>query len=680
MRIPMLVLLAAALTSALASGTPLPGDPPRKDLVRIELVSPAQARDLDRLGVVVNDVRSDFCVAEATPELVQRLGALGYHVTTLTENITGVYQRNSLTRAVDGRYLTYQEYVDTMNAMATGNPGICRLETLALSAAGNQVLVMKVSAHPGIEDTLPQVYFEANVHGDEKIGWAVAFEFLKYLVGRYGTDSQVTNLVNSRAIWINPMLNPDGYISGYRENGHSVDMNRNWGWMWGEEIEPGSSAMSESEIAGDARLLWQHPFVTFVSYHAGTECIPYPWSYTDYDTIPERHAIDWLSAGYSARGNGYQYGQGSVVMYYINGSSKDFGYGTLGEMSWSIEVNYTKTPPASEIDTTFRRNRDAMLFFCHAAGLGIHGLVTDSATGQPLHAQVWLEPADWPGYTNPANGVFHRFCLPGTYSLVFACPGYETKRVDSIVVTATDSSVSLHVQLAPRADAPLFGFQVTACSAVTITANRTYPVRALGLHDSSGFEVDNNRWIVVDMERPIHNGPGNDFSVFLTSGSAAIKAANDWAGPWTTVGSASSPSTDFDLGATGLDSARYIMVQAAGSCVLDAIEGVQNSGVSERRPQGPLRSPQTASLSVIPAVVSQSANIVCTPPPEGDLLLGIYDAQGRRLTTIRLAAGIGQVGLLTRTPAGRMLGNGVYFVRPLSAPEAAIRARFAVAR
>lgn len=637
--------------------------PAREDLVRIEILSPVQAKDLDRLGVVIDQVHGDYCIAEASPDLLARVSALGYKYATITENISRVYYENSLTKSRFGRYLTYQEFVDTMNVMAVNNPSICHLETLATTTTGKYLLAMKVSDNAGTDENEPVIFWDANTHGDEKIGWAVAYEFLKYLLSNYGSNPEVTYLVDNREIWICPMFNPDGYANSSRYNANGTDMNRNWGWMWGEEAAPGNAVMGERETRGLASKLFNMPVTIWVSYHAGTEMIPYPWSYTDYDTIPENHAIDWLSAGYSSRGNSYQYGQGSVVMYLINGSTKDLGYGTMGAMAWSIEVNYTKTPPASEIDPTFVRNRDAQLWFCRMAGHGIQGLVTDSLTGLPLRAQVWLNPGNWPSYSERTNGDYHRFALPGTYSITVAAPGYASKTISNVVVPDTgDSTVTVDIQLPATSHQPLFGFQVIACSCVAYGANRTCPVRALGTHDGDAYTLDNGKWIVLDMDKPIRNDSGNDFTIYRSSGTGAatVKAANDWAGPWTTVGTANGAQTSFDLGSAGLDSARYLYLKASGSFGFDAVEADQFSGVTENRP-APEYMSHTSHLShvllVTPGIVTGMARITCEPAPAHPLNLSIFDIQGRKVIRVGLKQG------QTQLPLGQGLRPGVYYLR-----------------
>jgi hypothetical protein len=579
--IALVFLVCAALGQAGPDWT----EPPRQDLVKVDIAGPEQAQALERLGIVVNSVQPVYCIAEATPDQLRRLAGLGFKFAVLEENVSAKYYRNSLTKSTDGQYLTYAQFRDTMSIIAANNPTICKLETLGTSYNGNLLLLMKVSDNPQVNENEPEVFFDASVHGDEKIGWAVAFEFLKYLVRNYGSDPEVTYLVNNREIWVMPMTNPDGYVSNSRYNGHNVDCNRNWGWMFGEEFAPGAAPYSEPEIAAALQFFRRHPVATAVSFHAGTEMLSYPWSFTTYDSAPEAAHLRWLSQGYSTRGNSYPYGQGSIVMYLINGSSKDYCYGALGEMAWSIEVHATKTPPASQIDTTFGRNRRAMLFLCRQAGHGVHGTVTDSVTGLPLRAQVWLAPLPvtpfaWQSYSDAQFGDFHRYAFPGTYNITVRCPGYDDKTVTNVVVpNSGDSSVTVNVALKPAPAAPLYANTFVACSCITVlSANRTYPTRALGIHDGNAYQVDPSHWLVLDFDRMVRNLGGNDLTVYRASGIGVCTAyaALNWAGPWTRLGIASSAQSYFDLGSVGMDSARFVRFKAgpANAFMLDAVEAV----------------------------------------------------------------------------------------------------------
>jgi hypothetical protein len=634
--------------------------PPRLDLVQVEIKDISQVKVLDNTGFIINQVRDGYVVGEASPTLIENLSHQGYEITLLQEDISGVYFNNFMSKDSRGRYLTYTEYIDTMNVMATNNPTICKLETLGYSYQNRLVLAMKISDSVNLDENEPAVYFDGNTHGDEKIGWAVCYEFIKYLLMNYNWDPIVTNLINNREIWVVPMINPDGYVNNVRYNGHNVDLNRNYGWMWGNESQCGSDACSESEVMSFINLFLKHPFAIYTTYHAGDSIISYPWSYTDYDTAPEKFLLNYLSAGYSSRDNHYPYGQGSVVMYYINGSSKDLVFGFGGEMGWSIELCNTKTPPASNIDSKFNINREAMLWLCHKAGQGIQGSVYDSLTGQPLFAQIWVQNRNWLSYTSPTNGDFHRFYLPGTYNLIFKCLGYKDDTVPVVVPNTGDSTVYLNVAMVRDSNNLLnYGMRVMSTRYVTISSNRTYPTRALGLHDSIGFSVDNTKWIVIQMSEPILNMIGNDFTVFRSSGSgtAAVKVSNNWKGPWTTVGTANAARTSFDISASGLDTARYVRLDATGTFGLDAIEkyylisGIENSSDN-------LLSMQDLKIKVYPSIATNYLKISSSHSLYKDIIFTVYDITGRNVKTFSLSKGEKQTIINLKN-----LQSGVYFIK-----------------
>ena len=95
--------------------------------------------------------------------------------------------------------------------------------------------------------------------------------FMNYLLDHYGTDPMVASLVNSPQSFFIPCINPDGYkynrtdfvsLGGGmwrkkppRNNGdgsYGVDLNRNWGLMWGLDNEGSSSWPGDETYRGTA--------------------------------------------------------------------------------------------------------------------------------------------------------------------------------------------------------------------------------------------------------------------------------------------------------------------------------------------------------------------------------------------------------------------------------------------
>jgi protein MpaA len=114
------------------------------------------------------------------------------------------------------------------------------------------------------------------VHGDERAGIAVAKLLASWSVPR-GT-----------ALWIVPVLNPDGAATGTRQNSRGVDLNRNFPYRWralgtrGDQQYSGVRALSEPEARAARALIlrvrpqisiWFHQPLGLVDLSGGSPAI-----------------------------------------------------------------------------------------------------------------------------------------------------------------------------------------------------------------------------------------------------------------------------------------------------------------------------------------------------------------------------------------------------------------------
>ncbi|UCG85399.1 MAG: hypothetical protein JSW71_15895 [Gemmatimonadota bacterium] len=106
---------------------------------------------------------------------------------------------------------TYAEVVEYLRQVVRAYPGITRLHTIGQSFEGRDLLVLEVT-NQSTGDALdkPGFWMDGNLHASEVMGAEVCLKNIDVLVRQYGNDPFVTNLVDTRAIYIMPKLNPDG--------------------------------------------------------------------------------------------------------------------------------------------------------------------------------------------------------------------------------------------------------------------------------------------------------------------------------------------------------------------------------------------------------------------------------------------------------------------------------------
>jgi hypothetical protein len=390
-------------------------------------------------------------------------------------------------------YHSYEEIIALADSLAENYPEVCRKILFGTSLGGRQLAALEISDSVTTDEGEPKILFDGGCHGDEIGGSENLIRFARDLCTRYGTDSLVTDLVNTREIWLYLMVNPDGRVNLSRFNGAMVDINRDYGYMWNGA--GGSPAVfSQPETRGVRTCMEQRPYSLYISYHSGFQQAAYPWAYRQ-DPAPDIPNLYTLAMRYSASSlySGLAYGQSYNIMYQAHGMSVDYFYGTTGQACFTMEISTNKQPPDPE--TYYAWNYPAMLEMIREAGWGVSGSVQDSLTGQPISAAVWVD-FFFPVSTGEA-GDFHKFLLPGVHTLRVAANGYKTRAVAAFAVPQ-QGSVPLEIKLVP--DSGLFGMRV--CSVSIPGDNPSDPAwtpGSLEAPDQSQYSLGVNGWIVLDL-------------------------------------------------------------------------------------------------------------------------------------------------------------------------------------
>ncbi|MEI6433851.1 MAG: M14 family zinc carboxypeptidase [Bacteroidota bacterium] len=503
--------------------------------------------------------------AYLVPQELERLKKTNLKYEITIDDLNKHYERFWDNPLVPSGYYTYEQIIAIADSLVANFPGICKKEIWGSSIGGRQLAALKISDNVNTDEPEAEIMFDGGIHGDEVGGSQNVIMFARNLCLGYGSDPAITDLVNDREIWLYLMVNPDGRASMSRYNNNGVDCNRDNGYMWdGEGFSP--SAFSQVETKALRNGILDNQFAVYTNYHSGTEIISFPWSYRannprDFQHLNQLAGIYSSTSGYPG---GMQYGQGYNIMYAINGSTKDFQYGSLGNVGWSIEISLDKQPPASQIGYYYNANKPAMLEIIKRCAWGVSGIITDSLTGEPVRANVWVSNY-YPVFTDPVVGDYHKYILPGTYSIQVTANGYKSKTITGVTVPA-QGTIQTNFQLTP--DTGWYAYKMMSCR---IPGNNFgdegYTPGCIGKPDNVPYSLGRNGWVILDMGDTIYDGPGVDFKVFQAGTQTknfTVSGGNSQDGPFTVIGTGSG-STSFDIGPSLLGKIRYIQVKDNGS-------------------------------------------------------------------------------------------------------------------
>ncbi|TWP53327.1 carboxypeptidase [Lentzea tibetensis] len=229
----------------------------------------------------------------------------------------------------------------------------------------------------------PRFFVMGQLHAREITTGDMAWRWIDHLVAGYGTDSQVTSLLDTTEVWVVPIANPDGVDivqSGgsspklQRKNANNtngnctssgqigIDLNRNTSSHFGgtgtstnpcNETYKGPSADSEAETKA-LQSLWRSLYPdkratgdtapaandtrgVVVSMHSYSNLVLFPWGWSTQDSGNDA-PLRTMAKDMAQLAGGWQYGQPGEVLYNAAGATDDWVYDDLGVASFVWEI------------------------------------------------------------------------------------------------------------------------------------------------------------------------------------------------------------------------------------------------------------------------------------------------------------------------------------------------------
>ncbi len=350
-------------------------------------------------------------------------------------------------------YPTYEAYIDLMYQFEQNYPDLCDVFSIGNSEEGRSLLFAKISKNDNEQENEPRFLYTSTMHGDETAGYVLMLHLIDYLLSNYGTDIKITHLLDNMEIWINPLANPDGAYAGgnnsiygaTRFNANGVDLNRNY-----PDPEDGQHPDGnpwQPETIEFMELADSIVFVMGANFHSGAEVFNYPW-----DTWAQLHADDdwWQYVGREWADTVHKYGPPGYFTGFDNGITNGYEWysisgGRQDYMNYfyhcrevTLEISNTKILPESLLSDYWEYNYHSFLNYIEQALYGITGTVTDSITGDPLAASIFIEGHDVDGSwvkTDQLYGHYFRPLFEGMYqNITFSASGYESKTINQVQV------------------------------------------------------------------------------------------------------------------------------------------------------------------------------------------------------------------------------------------------------
>ncbi|MBE1533850.1 M14 family metallopeptidase [Actinomadura algeriensis] len=387
-------LLIGVLTAAPANAAPAPrASGGTVDVYTAEL-SPAQMKILDRAGLAREDVEiREAGEGRVRVEAVMN-GAMaaelnGQGLGLKVKKVDGKDARARAKAAPDNVFRPYSgagNIHEELLKVASDNPAIAKTVDIGKTHQGKPITAVRVSKDvANLQDgQRPVVVYQATQHAREWITTEMVRRLLHHYVDGYGTDPEITKIVDTTDLWFVPVTNVDGYDLTFedgfrlwrknvRDNDgdgritgqDGVDLNRNFPYKWGYDNEGsspqrtnatyrGPSAGSEPETQAQMKLFERLKPKYLINYHSAAELLLYGVGWQALTRSPDDLIHEALLGDVEDPAVPGYVPQLSAQLYTTNGETDGYADNVHGALSITPEMATCATAAEYDPDDEWR--------------------------------------------------------------------------------------------------------------------------------------------------------------------------------------------------------------------------------------------------------------------------------------------------------------------------------------
>lgn len=267
----------------------------------------------------------------------------------------------------DGDYHNYYSTTILLNDFNDKYPELTNVFSIGESVLGKDIWCIKITNENNNQAKF-SCLIDGCIHGCEWEAGEACLYLTEYLLINFGSNTTVTNILNSTEIYIVPLLNPDARQKDDRFNDNGIDLNRNFdidfgrlrghciplGKLFGRIKIPylsfprlnlwftnsGRRPFSEPETKAIRDLMMEldnHDFSFYVDCHTAVHNIVSPWKAfkPPFEMLPQEEYIHNYVIKWVAKNTEYE---DDPLGYYASGTATDWCFKEFRIPSFTFEI------------------------------------------------------------------------------------------------------------------------------------------------------------------------------------------------------------------------------------------------------------------------------------------------------------------------------------------------------